>query len=297
VRMTSEGVFVGLSTIDVVYRVTHFPAANRKIAAKSQDIFVGGPATNAAVAFRLLGGKATVVSAVGRHTMAAIVLDELKQSAIDFIDLNPEFGEIPAISSVAVDGEGQRNVISANATRIHMPPAIIDKRICETTKIVLVDGHAMQACQAWASAACALGKHVVMDGGSWKEGTEELLPSVHTVICSADFMAPGCSSEDDLVKYLLSRGVSDVAITHGAEPVRFFTDLKTGEIPVPMVAAVDTMGAGDIFHGAYCYFFSIGYGFEESLERAAEIASESCCYRGTREWAEHLHTESPGPLR
>jgi sugar/nucleoside kinase (ribokinase family) len=63
------------------------------------------------------------------------------------------------------------------------------------------------------------------------------------------------------------------------------------------VAAVDTMGAGDIFHGAFCYFFSIGYGFEESLERAAEIASESCRYRGTREWAEHLHTESPGPLR
>jgi sugar/nucleoside kinase (ribokinase family) len=51
-----DGVFVGLSTIDVVYRVADFPAANTKAAANSQDVFVGGPATNAAIAFTFLGG-------------------------------------------------------------------------------------------------------------------------------------------------------------------------------------------------------------------------------------------------
>lgn len=295
--MASEGVFVGLSTIDVVYRVTDFPAANKKISAKSQDVFVGGPATNAAIAFSLLGGRSKLVSAVGRHPVAAIVRDELKQLDIDCMDLNPEFRDVPSISSITVDDEGERNVISGNATRIEMPPAVVDQRICEAADIVLVDGHAMQACQAWASAACALGKPVVMDGGSWKQGTDELLKSVHTVICSADFMAPGCVSEINLVRYLWSRGVSNIAITRGAGPVRFFSDEKKGEILVPVVAAIDTMGAGDIFHGAFCHFFSTGYGFEESLQRAAEIASLSCCYRGAREWAQHLHTDFPGRLR
>lgn len=292
-----DGVFVGLSTIDVVYRVTDFPAANTKAAANSQDVFVGRPATNAAIAFTLLGGKATIVSAIGRHPLTSLFRDEFKKPAIDSIDVNPEFDDVPAISSVAVDDEGRRNVISANAARIQIPPVVIDQRICEAAKVVLVDGHAMSACQAWASAANLLGKPVVMDGGSWKEGTDELLKSVRTVICSADFRAPGCASEGELAKYLQSRGVVNVAITHGADPVRFFTESRTGEIPVPVVAAVDTMGAGDIFHGAFCYFTSTGCGFEESLERAAEIASESCCYRGTREWKEHLHSDPTGLLR
>ena len=136
-----------------------------------------------------------------------------------------------------------------------------------------------------------------MDCGSWKDGTDELLKSVHTVICSADFAAPGCTSESALVKYFLGCGVTNVAITQGAEPVRFFADDKAGEITVPKVVAVDTMGAGDIFHGAFCYFFSIGKGFEEALQQAAEIASESCRYEGTREWMEHLHADPAGPLR
>ena len=295
--MTIDGVFVGLSTIDAVYHVADFPAANTKTAANSQDVFVGGPATNAAIAFTLLGGKATIVSAIGRNPLTALFRDEFKKLAIESVDLSPEFEGIPAISSVTVDDGGRRNVISANAARIQIPPAVIDQRICEAAKVVLVDGHSMQACQAWASAANALGKPVVMDGGSWKEGTGDLLKFVHTAICSADFRAPGCASESDLAKYLQSRGVINVAITHGADPVRFFTESKTGEIPVPVVAAVDTMGAGDIFHGAFCYFISVGFGFEESLQCAAEIASESCCYRGTREWRENLHSDPTGLLR
>ena len=292
-----DGIFVGLSTIDVVYRVTEFPAANAKVAAKSQDIFVGGPATNAAIAFSRLGGKAALVTAVGLHPVSAIVRDECRKFAVDCIDLNPEFVDAPPISSVVVDESGRRNVVSANALRIQIPPAVVDQRICEEAKFVLVDGHAMQACRAWASAAKAAGKPVVMDGGSWKDGTDELLKSVHTVICSADFAAPGCTSESALVKYFLSRGVTNVAITQGAQPLRFFAGGKAGEIPVHKVVAVDTMGAGDIFHGAFCYFFSIGKSFEEALQLAAEIASESCRYQGTREWMEHLHADPAGPLR
>ena len=58
----ARGIFVGLSTVDIVYRVDEFPLANRKIAAQSQDVFAGGPATNAALAFSHLGGDATLVA-------------------------------------------------------------------------------------------------------------------------------------------------------------------------------------------------------------------------------------------
>ena len=66
----AQGIFVGLSTIDVVYRVNRFPTPNSKVAAQSQDVFVGGPATNAAIAFAHLGGKPALVTAAGRHALA-----------------------------------------------------------------------------------------------------------------------------------------------------------------------------------------------------------------------------------
>jgi Sugar kinases, ribokinase family len=291
-----DGVFVGLATIDVIYNVAEFPAENTKVAARSQEIFVGGPATNAAIAFRGLGGRAALVAAVGRHAITNLVRAEFTGRSIHFIDLAPEFGGVPAISSVVVDDAGRRNVVSANAARIPVPSAQVDLEICKQAKVIMVDGHAMHACQAWAEAAKALGKPVILDGGSWKEGTEELLKAVHTVVCSADFRAPGCNSENETVAYLRDAGVEDIAITHGAEPICYFSKVRTGKVAVPQIDVKNTTGAGDIFHGAFCYFLAAGAAFEDALWRAAQIASLSCRYRGTREWLEHLPSHCAGPL-
>lgn len=283
----AQSIFVGLSTIDVVYSVDTFPAPNSKIAARSQDVFVGGPATNAAIAFAHLGGTASLVTALGRHALAEVIQKDLHSHSVHLIDLNPGFDDAPPISSVSVDSAGRRNVVSANSIRIPTA-AQVDEKALAQARILLVDGHFMPACQAWAAAARARGVPVVLDGGSWKDGTGELLGSIDTAICSADFRPPGCKNEEATFRYLKSHGVNRVAVTHGAEPVRFESGSSSGTLSVPRVQAVDTMGAGDIFHGAFCYFSSIGRGFVESLAEAAQIASESCRYHGTREWMQHV---------
>lgn len=284
--MTS-GIFVGLSTVDVVYSVEEFPPANSKIVARSQDVFAGGPATNASIAFGHLGGKSTLVTAVGRHPLASAIIGDLRQHSVQLIDLNPEFDQAPAISCVTVNRNGERNVVSANATRVTAEPAEVNEAILEEASIVLVDGHFMQACQVWSKAARSRGIQVVLDGGSWKAGMDELVKTVDTAICSADFMPPGCVTEDDVLKFLLDHGVKNIAITKGAEPIRFMSNGSFGMVPVPQVRLVDTMGAGDIFHGAFCYFASNGSVFEEALRSTARVASESCRFRGTREWMKH----------
>jgi sugar/nucleoside kinase (ribokinase family) len=282
------GIFVGLSTIDVVYSVDEFPAANAKVAARSQQVFVGGPATNAAVTFANLGGEPALVTGVGCNTLAEVVREDLKKNKVQLVDLNPEFDGLPALSSVTVDRNGSRNVVSANAIRVATPPAKVDANLLDNARVVMVDGHFMEACQAWAAAAKARSKPVVLDGGSWKDGTDELLKSVHTAICSADFLPPGCASRDEVVALLKSRGVANIAITNGAEAIHFVSGQSSGTIGVPQVEVVDTMGAGDIFHGAYCFFVSTGRGFIESLAEATKIASESCRYAGTREWMKRI---------
>lgn len=280
----TNGIFVGLSTIDVIYDVDQFPSANKKVVALSQDVYVGGPATNASITFGHLGGTATLVTVVGRHSLANLVRQELQRYSVRLIDLNPDFDDAPVISSISVNKAGERNIISANATRVSALAAQPDEAVLKQTSVVLVDGHYMQACQTWARAARTRGIPVVFDGGSWKDGTEELLKSVDTAICSADFLPPACATEDDVLSYLKRCGVTNIAITRGSESVRFVSGVACGVVQVPKVQVADTMGAGDIFHGAFCYYSSIGLGFIEALEAAARTASESCQFRGTREW-------------
>ena len=280
--------FAGLSTIDIVYEVDEFPVANTKVAARSQSVFAGGPATNAAIACAHLGSEAALVTVVGRNALASVIREELERYSVQLIDLNPEFEDAPVISAVTVDKAGNRNVVSANAARVPVPAVDVDRELCRQARVVMVDGHYMEACQAWAAAAKACGTPVIFDGGSWKDGTEELLKSVHTAICSADFMPPGCRSRDEVLQFLINCGVTNIAITSGSAPIEFLCGQFAGNVPVPQVDVVDTMGAGDILHGAYCHFTSKGMGFVDALTEAAKIASESCRYAGTREWMKQL---------
>jgi sugar/nucleoside kinase (ribokinase family) len=283
----TQGIFVGLSTIDVVYGVDGFPKTNSKVAAHSQDVYVGGPATNAGITFAHLGGQASLVTAVGRHPLSRMVRDELQKCSVQLVDLSPKFDEVPSIASVCIDRKGNRNVVSAGALQFDSPGAEVafDPAVCRGARIVLVDGHYMPACQAWAKGARGQNTPVVLDGGSWKEGTAELLKYVQTAICSADFRPPGCATKDAVIRLLKDSGVTNVAITDGAQPIHFASGASSGTLRVPEVEVVDTMGAGDVFHGAYCYFAAVGHGFVEALAEAAEIATESCRYNGTRAWA------------
>ena len=80
-------------------------------------------------------------------------------------------------------------------------------------------------------------------------------------------------------------GVEHIAITRDSEPIIAHAQGQTSEVPVMAVKPVDTLGAGDIFHGAFCHYI-LEYDFLLSLERAGEVASLSCTSLGTRAWIE-----------
>lgn len=287
-KCASRGVFVGLATVDVVYDVDRFPSADSKVTARSQSTYAGGPATNAAITFGHLGGSAALVTAMGRHPLTALIREEIKQYGIDLFDLIPNRAEMPAISAVAVDPSGKRNVISANAASLSGYSERVVPELLDSASVVLIDGHLMKACMAWACAATERGIPVVLDGGSWKQGTERLLPNVEIAICSADFQPPGCHDPEQVIAFLRTRGVRHVAITAGAGPIRFVSGGESGAIPVSQVPVVDTMGAGDILHGAFAHYAAAGLNFPEALARAADLASHSCRFRGTRAWMNGL---------
>lgn len=116
--VSMHGIFVGLSTIDLVYEIDELPSPNSKVNARSQEASVGGPATNAAITFSNLGGKADLVTGIARHRLGDFIREEIDWHSVNLYDMAPEFEGVPVVSSVTIDNAGRRSVVSANANRI-----------------------------------------------------------------------------------------------------------------------------------------------------------------------------------
>jgi sugar/nucleoside kinase (ribokinase family) len=280
----SNGLFVGMVTLDLVYLSAKLPGNNQKVVASDYKVSAGGPATNAAVTFSYLDDRATLVGAIGTHPITHLIRSDLERHGVTIVDLDPVATEPPPVSSIIVtEATGDRAVISINATKIQASIHQLPPAIASDVDIVLLDGHQMAVGCAIAQLAKNKAIPVVIDGGSWKPGFETILPFVDYAICSANFYPPGCSNSEEVMAYLAAVGIPHIAITHGEKPIQYFNLGVSGQIQVSQTNVVDTLGAGDIFHGAFCHYI-LRRQFTEALAAASKIASYSCQFFGTRQW-------------
>lgn len=279
-----RGLFVGLITLDCIYKVDRAPGSDDKIVAEDCLLVAGGPATNAAVAFRYLGNEATVLAGLGSHSVTSLIRSDLQAYGVEVQDLLPERAEPPPLSTILVTAAtGERAVVSCNAVKAQAPVESVGEDILKGVDSVLMDGHQMAVSIYLAKLARQRQLPVVLDGGSWKPGFEDLLPLATTAIASARFFPPGCRNTSETMAYLSHIGIPEIAITQGQQPILYCHQGKAGALEVPTVAVQDTLGAGDVFHGAFCHYRA-SWPFEEALARASAIAARSCTQFGTRAW-------------
>ncbi|GGN13779.1 PfkB family carbohydrate kinase [Streptomyces fuscichromogenes] len=284
-----EGLFVGLCTLDVVQLVDRVPGPDEKLTARDQVVAAGGPATGAAVAFGRLGGLPRLLTGLGSHPLALGVRADLDALGVRVRDLAAESTHPPAVSSVLVTAStGERAVASTNATghRLRAPADLEELVACDIAEF---DGHHLALAVEAAHVARSAGRLTVLDAGSWKDGTERLLPSTDVAVCSADFHPPGTASPAETMEFLRDHGVVWAAVTGGAAPIVWAGPGGGGLVGVPETRVVDTLGAGDVLHGALAYHLSgpdriDGPAFAEALSRAATVASHACASFGTRAW-------------
>ena len=284
------GLFVGLCTLDVIQLVDRVPGANEKLTAREQTVAAGGPATNAAVTFAHLGGTARLLSAIGSHPLGCAVVADLERLGVTVSDLAADSPEPPAVSSILVTASsGDRAVASINATgRKLSPPGDLDALVA-AGDIVEFDGHHSELALAAARAARSIGRTTLLDGGSWKDGTEDLLPLIDVAVCSADFQPPGTSTPADTLRFLRAHRVTWTAVSGGGGPILWAGPDGGGTVEIPPGRVVDTLGAGDVLHGALAHHLAVqgeltAEGFAEALRDAAEVASRACASFGTRAW-------------
>ncbi|MEV4708961.1 PfkB family carbohydrate kinase [Actinoplanes sp. NPDC049316] len=271
-------VCVGLATVDLVQRVDRLPGPDDKAEALSAEVAAGGPATNAAVTAAALGAQVTLVTAVGAHTLGDLIRADLRACGVTLLDATPEATEPPPVSAVTVlDATGQRTIVSRNARDVAVAVPSDLAETLTTADAVLADGHH----PALATAATRSGRPLVLDAGTWRPVFAELLPHAAVVACSSAFRPPGALPVEQALRDL---GVDRGAITSGPEPVRWWSGESSGDIDVPPVAAVDTAGAGDAFHGALTVAVARGAELPEALRYAIGIAGIRVRHRGPRSW-------------
>jgi len=186
------------------------------------------------------------------------------------------------LSSIVVSRRsGERAVMSRNSAGRTVADSPQLAALIAGAGVLLVDGHQMGL--AHQAVALKGSTPLVVDAGSWKPGFGEVIAGADYVIASADFRPPGCSDEQQVLAWLRGQGVGHAAISHGAGEIRYVHPGGSGRLQVPAVSVVDTLGAGDFLHGAFCHF-CLRQGFVDALASAAEVASQSCCAFGTRSW-------------
>lgn len=281
--MIYKGLFFGLTTIDIQYFVDSFPPSNQKVKTNAPEFLVGGPATNAAVAFSFLNNGTYLVSSVGENSFTSLIREDFLKNNIQFIDLgNSE--SMPVVASVITSSNGDRTIFTHHPEVKNNNLDVNEVLNIVQPEIVLLDGFYPEVAVLLAKEAFNKNIPIVLDCGSWKPQYDELLKFSEVAICSADFLPPHCETYDDVFSFLKSKGVRDIAITRGNNSILFETVKRKGEVEVTTSAVVDTLGAGDFIHGAFCYYRLKYNSFEQALTKASELATFTCRFKGTRQW-------------
>jgi sugar/nucleoside kinase (ribokinase family) len=289
----TSALFAGLCVVDLVQRVARPPGADEKVTALSRELVAGGPATNAALTFAVLGGQARLVTAVGSRALGAVVRADLERPGLTLVDLagdDPSFE--PNVSSVVVvDGTGERSVVSLDSGPADgsgwgaiVPAALAGAEQHHGPDVVLLDGHYPAVAVEVATWARARGIPVLVDAGRWKPQFAKLLSLADEVVCSGDFAGPTGAGFAEVAAYLHGAGARVVAQTHGPVAIDVSIDGRRDRVTVPSVPVTDTLGAGDVLHGAYAFHRAEGVDPAEALRRAAEVASFRCRFAGSRTW-------------
>lgn len=288
--MTTTALFAGLATLDIVQLVDAVPAPNQKVAAHDFTVCAGGPAANAAVAFARCGGAATLVTALPRHPLTGLIEADLDACGVSVLEAASYPGPPVTASIMVTRATGDRAVVS--------PSGVASGARLETTAhapldgvgAVQLDGYFPDIALPLAGRARAAGIPVLLDAGSHKPHTDAVVAACDIVIASEDFAPPGTDGAPDRVfAYLAALGVTTAVISRGASSVLYRTPASSGEVPIPPVSpVVDTLGAGDFFHGALTWrVAALGRDdarLPEDIAFAASVAARSLGSFGTRAW-------------
>jgi sulfofructose kinase len=281
----ADVVGVGINATDTIVRLPYFPVLDSKVEVLSADVRPGGQVASAIVACRRWGLAARYVGKIGGDAAGQLQTDEMRREGVDahwIVARNC----MSQSSYILVDEQsGERTVLWKRDAGIALCPGDLRREWLAGASALLVDGHDTDAATQAARWAREEGIPVVGDFDNKYPGVEVLLEFVDFPITSKDF--PGrLTGETDLLKSIPAifrrfRGRL-VAVTLGRLGVIAWNGKEFLQVPGFRVNAVDTTGAGDIFHGGFLYGLTRNWSLKEVLEFSCAAAALNCTAPGAR---------------
>ena len=277
---------IGLAVVDHVIAVDGFKEAEGSYHCGSYHSDGGGMAATAMCAASRLGSKARLFARIGDDLNGKFILEGLKRFGVDTSDFIIIKGVNSFVSIVMVDtGTGEKQFFATKQQAVLEDKIEIDTSLLKGSDVLLVDGYWMEAALEGAEWANNNGIPVVGDFKGNYEGLDSLLPKVDYLIIPLFFAREltGTVEISDVLEKLkpMIRGIP--VVTDGVNGGYYSENGQLKTYRTFKVKSVDSTGAGDAFHGAFCHFLAEGYPLERCLEMSSATGALNCRAFGGRD--------------
>ena len=275
-------VCVGVAVVDAIYSVPAIPAEPVKVMASAYEEVGGGMAATGAVAIVRLGGSAAMWARVGADALGARVIEGLAAEGVDARAIRRLPGRVSTRATVLVDPTGERLLAGYADPELETDPSWLPMEAIGAADAVLADQSWTAGAARTLEAARARGIPSVLDFDGTTDAAAPALvaQASHTVFSEVALtqLTGETSLEAGLARAsALTDGL--VGVTAGARGFAWrAADGSRGAVPAAEVEVVDTLGAGDVFHGAY----ALGLAEGMDLERCARFATAAAALKCTR---------------
>jgi sulfofructose kinase len=285
---------LGLSAFDVTWEVEALPSGGGKTRALDLREGGGGMAANAAVAAATLGAQVQFWGRAGQDSAGRAMHDALAARGVDVSGFRLFDGARSSVSGIIVDAQGERAIVNFRGAGLPGDPGWLPLDRVAQADAVLADPRWPEGALAMFGAARAAGVPTVLDGDvADAEVFDALLPLVDCAVFSEPGLAGYATQTGDVearLRFARSRGCTLAAVTLGERGVVWTDATGTHRLPALAVDAVDTTGAGDVFHGAFAFALGAHVSVREAFEFSSVVAALKCLHAGGREGVPDLAT-------
>jgi sulfofructose kinase len=276
---------IGIPVRDLTFRVEAVPERGSKANASHLAEICGGNALNAAIAIARLGGRVAFAGPMGdaREPSSGFILDRMTAEGIDTTRIVRMPGLTTPVSTILIDATGERTLT------IYRDPALWSAKLPDADNIladcqaVLVESRCASFCVDLCFEARLRGIPVIVGVDRAMSLQDGLLTAASHLLFASEQVqeTAGIADDGEALKHLAKLTPAFLAATRGPRGTIWLDEAggldETAAFPVQ---AVDTLGAGDVFHGAFTLRLAEGEGVREALRFAAATAALKCTRHG-----------------
>ncbi len=277
---------IGLNATDTLLLVHEFPPYAGKVPFSRELLSPGGQVATAIVACARLGLRTKYIGTIGDDTRGEIQRQSLEGTGVDTTALIVRKGCPNQTAYIVIDERtGERTVLWQRAECLRLQASEISSQDITAARLLHIDGYDTEAAACAAATARRHGIPVSLDVDTVYPGFDSVLKHVDYLVAGSGWPTKWTGDSDPFIALAsLQReyGLRIAAMTLGDRGSLALHNGCWAYSAAFEVSCADTTGAGDVFHGAFCYAMLAGMGIDKALEFSNAAAALNCTAIGAR---------------